>query len=105
MNSNKLVSLLKQFKLENRIVTDMNKMQKILETPIDYAGVNKIIMEETKRSITYLTQNIRYELFVSYLHFANREMDVSRTFRNEKQNLHLSQPRILPHSFRKQIPI
>lgn len=26
-------------------------------------------------------------------------MDVSRTFRNEKQNLHLSQPRILPHSF------
>ena len=22
---------------------------------------------------------------------------------NEKQNLHLSQPRILPHSFRKQI--
>lgn len=59
MNSNKLVSLLKQFGLENRIVTDMNKMQKILETPIDYAGVNKIIMEETKRSITYLTQNIR----------------------------------------------
>jgi hypothetical protein len=48
-----------QFGLENRIVTDMNKMQKILETPIDYAGVNKIIMEETKRSITYLTQNIR----------------------------------------------
>ena len=54
-----MVSLLKQFKLENRIVTDMNKMQKILETPIDYAGVNKLIMEETKRSITYLTQNIR----------------------------------------------
>ena len=59
MNSNKLVSLLKQFGLENRIVTDMNKMQKILENPIDYAGVNKIIMEETKRSITSLTQNIR----------------------------------------------
>ena len=84
----------------------MNKMQKILETPIDYAGVNKIIMEETK-TVYYLfdTKYQINELFVSYLHLANREMDVSRTFRNEKQNLHLSQPRILPHSFRKQIPI
>lgn len=34
MNSNKLVSLLKQFGLENRIVTDMNKCKRFWKLPL-----------------------------------------------------------------------
>lgn len=59
MNSNKLRFLLKQFGLENRIVADISKMEAIMEKPINYADVNAMIVEETKRSITYLAQNIR----------------------------------------------
>lgn len=43
-------------------------------------------------------------LLVTYI-LQTEKWTPPRTFRNEKQNLHLSQPRILPHSFRKQIPI
>lgn len=58
MNSNKLTSLLKQFGLENRIVADISKMESILDGPIDYTDVNIMIVEETRRSLTYLSQNI-----------------------------------------------
>ena len=72
---------------------------------ITKAGYNIETEAENLMRIYKKLVSIKYDISLSQSHLANREMDVSRTFRNEKQNLHLSQPRILPHSFRKQIPI
>lgn len=58
MNSNKLTHLLNQFGLSKRIVNDITKLPEILNTPIDYIQINKIIAEEKKRSIEYLSQNL-----------------------------------------------
>lgn len=58
MNKQKLTYLLYQFGLGDRIVTDMSKMNKILEQPINYNPVNELIGSEKKRSIDYLSQNL-----------------------------------------------
>lgn len=58
MNTNKLSYLLQQFGLENRIVSDMNKLADILDAEIDYNPINDIITQEMKRSMDYLIHNI-----------------------------------------------
>lgn len=55
MNNNKLSYLLQQFSLESRIVKDIAHLPMILETPIDYASVNRLIKIEKERSMKYLS--------------------------------------------------
>lgn len=58
MNNNKLSHLLQQFGLNSRIVYSLENMPSILETPIDYQSINEIIEKETKKSLTYLKENL-----------------------------------------------
>lgn len=53
-NSQKVVDLLKGFKLEKRIVTEVSRMGDILEEPIDYDFVNAKIDTERKHTREYL---------------------------------------------------
>ena len=55
MNSNKLLSLLKQFGLETRIAYDISMLQSIMDTRINYQPVNSLIGKERERSVEYLT--------------------------------------------------
>lgn len=54
MNSNKLSFLLKQFGLSDRIVGSLSQLPVILETPIDFAPINKLIENERQRTGRYL---------------------------------------------------
>ena len=58
MNSNKLTSLLKQFRLTDRIVDNAADIPRIMDKPIDYESVNGIISDETKRALEYLKSNL-----------------------------------------------
>lgn len=58
MNSNKLTYLLKQFGLESRIANNIEKLDTILDMPIDYATVNEIIDKETIKGLNYLKSNL-----------------------------------------------
>jgi len=58
MNSNKLTSLLKQFRLTDRIVDNAADIPRIMDKPIDYESVNGIIADETKRALEYLKSNL-----------------------------------------------
>ena len=58
MNNNKLSHLLAQFDLNSRIVNSPDKLESILNTPINYSRVNEIISLETQRSIEYLKVNL-----------------------------------------------
>lgn len=58
MNNQKLTYLLKQFGLEGRIITDQNRLEKIVEAEIDYRSVNEKIAFETAKSIAYLKENL-----------------------------------------------
>ena len=58
MNNQKLSYLLKQFHLESRIINDIDKLDSILTTPIDYKEINEYIAKETRCSIEYLKTNI-----------------------------------------------
>ena len=58
MNNNKLSFLLQQFGLQNRIVSDMERLSAIVDMPINYDKVNEKILSERKRSIRYLAENI-----------------------------------------------
>lgn len=58
MNNQKLSYLLQQFDLETRIANDVSRLPLILDTPIDYTSVNKIIETERKKSIQYLTTQL-----------------------------------------------
>ena len=58
MNSNKLTYLLNQFGLTDRIVHNMSDVQIIMGKPINYDKVNRIISDETQRSIEYLRNNL-----------------------------------------------
>ncbi len=58
MNKQKLTWLLRQFGLENRIVTDLKHLENILETEIDYRSVNEKIVFETLRSKAYLRESL-----------------------------------------------
>jgi len=59
MNSNKLNGLLSQFGLSNRIVSDIDNLENILDVQIDYAPVNAQIADEQVRSIDYLKSNLQ----------------------------------------------
>ena len=54
MNNQKLTYLLKQFGLERRIVTDLSKMEEMMDRAIDYRHVNEKIETEKDRSLEYL---------------------------------------------------
>lgn len=54
MNSNKLSFLLEQFNLSERKVSNLNDLDKILDTPIDYSPINKKIEEEKLHTKEYL---------------------------------------------------
>lgn len=58
MNNQKLSYLLQQFDLETRIANDVSRLPLILDTPIDYTSVNRIIETERKKSIQYLTTQL-----------------------------------------------
>lgn len=44
--------------LESRIINDIDKLDSILTTPIDYKEINEYIAKETRCSIEYLKTNI-----------------------------------------------
>lgn len=54
-NHNKLSGLLRQFNLDDRIVEDIATLDQILDTPIDYKTVNKMISAEKDLSKEYLS--------------------------------------------------
>ena len=58
MNSNKLTYLLQQFGLGNRIVSNIETLNTILDTQIDYGSVNEIIDKEIIRGLNYLKSNL-----------------------------------------------
>ena len=57
-NEEKLTDLLKRLKLENQIVYNVEKIEKILQNEIDYSQTDKIINNERKKSREYLKSNI-----------------------------------------------
>ncbi len=59
-NSEKLIDMLGRLNLQNKIVEDIDKMDSILETPIDYGAVDEIRETESKRSIEYLRDNLGF---------------------------------------------
>ena len=59
MNNQKLTYLLEQFGLVSRIVTDMKKLEDLMDSPISWLPVNEKIEEEEKRSLEYLAEELR----------------------------------------------
>lgn len=59
MNNQKLTYLLKQFGLEDRIVNEMQNIEDIMDSPIEWQPVNKKIEEEKKHSLEYLAKELR----------------------------------------------
>ena len=57
-NMHKLTSLLTQFGLSNRICKTPDEILKIIDAPIDYGHVNKLIESETIKAIDYIKSNI-----------------------------------------------
>ena len=57
-NQQKMISLLSQFKLEDRIVSNMALLEKSLLLPIQYQEINEIIDKEKIRSLEYLKFNL-----------------------------------------------
>lgn len=57
-NKEKLTSLLKTLKLEERIVTDTQKLEEILCNEPDYAAADEVIAEERRRTLNYLKENL-----------------------------------------------
>lgn len=53
-NEEKLLCLLKQFNLENRIVNDIDNIEACMTKEVDYVPINKKIQDEKERSISYL---------------------------------------------------
>ena len=58
-NMQKLSDLLQRFSVEDREVRDMDKLEEILQRPINFERVNRIINLETEKSIRYLKESIR----------------------------------------------
>jgi len=58
MNNNKLVGLLSQFSLTDRIVNDMKIIGNVMNRTIDYNKVNAQIATEQEKSIKYLRSNL-----------------------------------------------
>lgn len=57
-NKQKLGDLLRRFSVADREITKMNKLEEILLRPINFNKVNKIMEEETQKSIQYLENNL-----------------------------------------------
>lgn len=57
-NKQKLSDLLQRFSVEDREVRDMEKLEEVLQRPINFNRVNRIISAETKKSIRYLKDTI-----------------------------------------------
>lgn len=57
-NENKLGGLLKQLKLEDRIVDDVDNLPEMLEKNIDYSKVDEILDKERIRARKYLVEQI-----------------------------------------------
>ena len=57
-NKNKITDLLSRFKLDGRAV-EIDRLESILQTPIDFSNVNATIDAERKRTIEYLDTNIK----------------------------------------------
>lgn len=57
-NTEKLTSLLNKFDLYNRRVDDINNLEEILISPVDFTDANRVIAHETERSMVYLKENI-----------------------------------------------
>ncbi|HWQ43462.1 MAG TPA: polysaccharide pyruvyl transferase family protein [Desulfosporosinus sp.] len=57
-NNQKLSDLLQRFSVADREVRDMDKLEEILQRPINFVEVNRIISVETEKSIRYLKDNI-----------------------------------------------
>ena len=51
--------LLKQFHLESRIINDIDKLDSILTTPIDYKEINEYIAKETREGGNLAASKIR----------------------------------------------
>lgn len=61
-NEEKLSDLLCRLGLKNRISYDINETIKKLNSSIDYTDVNKIIVAERKKTMTYLKNNLSINL-------------------------------------------
>lgn len=57
-NKQKLSDLLDRLNLRTREVKSIDNLENILKAPIDYTDTNRIIAEETKKSIEYLKNNL-----------------------------------------------
>lgn len=57
-NTEKLTSLLGKFNLMNRRVDTIENLEKIITTPVDFTEANKVIAEETERSVMYLREHL-----------------------------------------------
>ena len=58
MQPDRLLSILSDFKLENRIITDISQLNSILQDPIDWDQVNKKLKSERKKSLNWLFDSI-----------------------------------------------
>lgn len=58
MNNNKLSDLLELLDLKTRIAKSPDKLESILSKPIDYHLINEKLLNEKKKSLCYLEQNI-----------------------------------------------
>lgn len=58
-NKNKLLYLLTKLKQSARVVSNLEEIDKLYENEINFDETNKIISEETKKSIKYLKDNLR----------------------------------------------
>lgn len=57
--SERFVSLLKEFGLENRILTKEQPIDSIIKNSIDWNSVNSIIDKEKEKSLLYLRENLK----------------------------------------------
>ena len=57
-NEEKLKDLLIKMKLESRAVNNVNEIERIINQKIDYATIDKIIVDERKKAKQYLEKNL-----------------------------------------------
>ena len=58
-NSNKLEDLLNRLKLNKRIINNIQQLDGIYSTPIDYSETDKIIKRGINETMDYLSQSIK----------------------------------------------
>ena len=60
-NGNKILDLLSDYHLENRIVQSNNSIEEILQTKIDYDEVYKLLDDNKMQSVTYIKNAMNKE--------------------------------------------